>query len=117
MASSENKMVSEKETQSQVSVNETPNKQDNMKTTDVKSQTSSSAHRSTWSQQSMVNVAAATAWAEAEAAKARYSFIRKEIQIKIKKAHLEAELDVLKQEAEAEAAIAKVMLWKMLPSN
>ncbi len=109
MATSGKKVVSEKEPQSQVSVNETPNVQDNAKTVDAKSHTSSSARRSTRSQQSIVNVAAATAHAEAEAAKARASFFKREIQIRIERACLEAELDALRQEAEAEAAIAKAI--------
>ncbi|KAA8580471.1 hypothetical protein FQN60_013429 [Etheostoma spectabile] len=97
MASSEKKMV------------EAPKIQDNMRTADAKSHTSSSARRSTHAQRSMVSVAAATARAEAEAARARASFVRKEIHIKIEKARLEAELEALKQEAEAEAAIAKAI--------
>lgn len=105
-------MVSEKEPQSQVSMNETPKIQDNMKIADAKSHTSSSARRSTRSQRSMVNVAAATTRAEAEAAKARASFIRKEMNIKIEKARLEAELDALRQEADAEAAIAKAIVME-----
>lgn len=105
-------MDSEKEPQSQVSMNETPKIQDNKKNADAKSHTSTSARRSTRSQLSMVNVAAATARAEAEAAKARASFIRKEMNIKIEKARLEAELDALKQEAEAEAAIAKAIVME-----
>lgn len=112
MTSSEKKMDSEKEPQSQVSMNETPKIQDNKKNADAKSHTSASARRSTRSQLSMVNVAAATARAEAEAAKARASFIRKEMNIKIEKARLEAELDALKQEAEAEAAIAKAIVME-----
>lgn len=109
MAFSEKKLVSEKEPQSEVSMNEAPKIQDNMRTADAKSHTSSSARRSTHSQRSMVNVAAATARAEAEAVNARAFFVRKEIHIKIEKARLEAELDALKHEAEAEAAIAKAI--------